>query len=128
MQGRILVFSVKDFKLQLICEREVKGAVYNISPFQVQIHLHFSVGVLCKGNAPSKIETLNGQKGPLSSSHKASKTFSEHLSLDRAAREVLGGLELAFYKGQTLIFSGLCWPLVSTGRDYQRTLAQWATA
>ena len=35
MQGRILVFAVKDFKLQLICEREVKGAVYNVNPFQV---------------------------------------------------------------------------------------------
>lgn len=35
MQGRILVFAVKDFKLQLICEREVKGAVYNVNAFQV---------------------------------------------------------------------------------------------
>lgn len=35
MQGRILVFAVKDLKLQLICEREVKGAVYNVNPFQV---------------------------------------------------------------------------------------------
>ena len=35
MQGRILVFMVKDFKLQLVSEREVKGAVYNVNPFQV---------------------------------------------------------------------------------------------
>ncbi|CAL5227828.1 g10856 [Coccomyxa viridis] len=33
-KGRILVFMVKDFKLQLVSEREVKGAVYNVNPFQ----------------------------------------------------------------------------------------------
>ena len=35
MQGRILTFSVKDTKLRLVSEKEVKGAVYNVNPFQV---------------------------------------------------------------------------------------------
>lgn len=34
MQGRILVFSIKNFKLQLVSEKEVKGAAYNVNPFQ----------------------------------------------------------------------------------------------
>ena len=35
MQGRILTFSVKDTELRLVSEKEVKGAVYNVNPFQV---------------------------------------------------------------------------------------------
>ncbi len=34
-QGRILVFHVRENKLHLISEKEVKGAVYNVNPFQV---------------------------------------------------------------------------------------------
>ncbi|CAK0750170.1 hypothetical protein CVIRNUC_001969 [Coccomyxa viridis] len=33
-KGRILTFSVKDTKLRLVSEKEVKGAVYNVNPFQ----------------------------------------------------------------------------------------------
>ena len=33
MQGRLLVFLVKDRKLQLVHERETKGAVYCLCPF-----------------------------------------------------------------------------------------------
>ena len=32
-QGRILVFLVEDGKLQLVAEKEVKGAVYNLNAF-----------------------------------------------------------------------------------------------
>lgn len=32
-QGRILVFSVEDGKLNLVAEKEVKGAVYNLNAF-----------------------------------------------------------------------------------------------
>ena len=46
MQGRILVFLVKDFKLQLLSEREVKGAVYNVNSFQVTIAFRFSLQLL----------------------------------------------------------------------------------
>lgn len=35
-QGRILVFSAKGGKLNLVCEKEVKGAAYNVHPFQVK--------------------------------------------------------------------------------------------
>ncbi len=35
LQGRILVFSGKGGKLTLVCEKEVKGAAYNVNPFQV---------------------------------------------------------------------------------------------
>lgn len=33
MQGRILVFLVEDGKLQVIAEKETKGAVYNLNAF-----------------------------------------------------------------------------------------------
>ena len=36
MQGRILVFSVRECKLHLVAEKEVKGAAYNINPFQAR--------------------------------------------------------------------------------------------
>lgn len=36
VQGRILVFSVRDGKLHVIAEKEVKGAVYNVNPFQAR--------------------------------------------------------------------------------------------
>ena len=54
MQGRILVFAVKDFKLQLICEREVKGAVYNVNAFQV-ISLSLSSCLWTLGSISSQI-------------------------------------------------------------------------
>lgn len=34
-QGRILVFSAKGGKLNLVCEKEVKGSAYNVQAFQV---------------------------------------------------------------------------------------------
>ena len=34
MQGRILVFSAADGKLSLVSEKETRGAVYNVLPFQ----------------------------------------------------------------------------------------------
>ncbi len=33
-QGRILVFSAIDGKLSLVCEKETRGAVYNVLAFQ----------------------------------------------------------------------------------------------
>lgn len=33
-QGRVLVFSVLDGKLSLVSEKETRGAVYNVLPFQ----------------------------------------------------------------------------------------------
>jgi hypothetical protein len=38
-QGRILVFSAKGGKLNLVCEKEVKGAAYTVHPFQVKCML-----------------------------------------------------------------------------------------
>ena len=34
LQGRILVFSALDGKLSLVSEKETRGAVYNVLPFQ----------------------------------------------------------------------------------------------
>ena len=45
MQGRILTFSVKDAKLRLVSEKEVKGAVYNVNPFQVAAPLQHSTAL-----------------------------------------------------------------------------------
>jgi hypothetical protein len=33
LQGRILIFAVEDGKLSLVAEKETKGAVYNLNPF-----------------------------------------------------------------------------------------------
>ena len=40
VQGRILVFSVHDCKLHLVCEKEVRGAVYSVNPFQVPLPIY----------------------------------------------------------------------------------------
>ena len=37
-QGRILVFRVRDKRLQVVCEKETRGAVYNANAFQVDAH------------------------------------------------------------------------------------------
>lgn len=55
VQGRLLVFMVKDFKLQLVSEREVKGAVYNVNPFQVPHHLVVYSGCASVGS-PSHLD------------------------------------------------------------------------
>ena len=54
-QGRILVFLVKDFKLQLLSEREVKGAVYNVNPFQVPVALLGSLPLLSATLTPNQV-------------------------------------------------------------------------
>ncbi len=40
-QGRILVFEIRERKLHLVAEKETRGAVYNVKPFQVGALLKF---------------------------------------------------------------------------------------
>jgi hypothetical protein len=46
VQGRILVLAVRDGRLQLVAEKEVKGAAYNVNPFQARALLAVCVWAL----------------------------------------------------------------------------------